>query len=96
MVSVVNAVGKAPGDRREPQCRSQTTVDGEEQEIYTFEKEKDKDGKPTGRDAEYYAYTGSTVMIDQAGNDFTKDDLPCPTVIMEQTNKMNKKFYKFT
>lgn len=78
------------------QTTVQTTVDGEEQEIYTFEKEKDKDGKPTGRDAEYYAYTGSTVMIDQAGNDFTKDDLPCPTVIMEQTNKMNKKFYKFT
>lgn len=74
----------------------QTAVDGEEHESYTFEKEKDKDGNPTGKDAEYYSYTGSTIMIDQADKDFSKEDLPCPTVVMEQVNKMNKKFYKFT
>lgn len=48
------------------------------------------------KDAEYYSYTGSTIMIDQADKDFSKEDLPCPTVVMEQVNKMNKKFYKFT
>lgn len=74
----------------------QTAVDGEEHESYTFEKEKDKDGNPTVKDAEYYSYTGSTIMIDQADKDFSKEDLPCPTVVMEQVNKMNKKFYKFT
>lgn len=74
----------------------QTAVDGEEHESYTYEKEKDKDGNPTGKDAEYYSYTGSAIMIDQAEKDFSKEDLPCPTVVMEQTNKMNKKFYKFT
>lgn len=74
----------------------QTSVDGEETEIYEFEKEKDKNGNLTARDAEYYSYTGSTVMLEQAGNDFMKEDLPCPTVITEFTNKLNKKFYKFT
>lgn len=74
----------------------QTGPDGEEQEIYQFEKEKDKAGNPTGRDAEFYSYTGSSVMLEQAGNDFTKEDLPCPTVITEFTNKQNKRFYKFT
>ena len=74
----------------------QTSVDGDETEIYEFEKEKDKNGAPTTRDAEYYSYTGSSVMLEQAGNDFMKEDLPCPTVITEFTNKLNKKFYKFT
>lgn len=74
----------------------QTSVDGEETEIYEFEKEKDKNGNLTAREAEYYSYTGSTVMLEQAGNDFMKEDLPCPTVITEFTNKLNKKFYKFT
>ncbi len=31
-------------------------------------------------------------MIDQADKDFSKEDLPCPTVVMEQVNKMNKNF----
>ena len=74
----------------------QTSVDGDETEIYEFEKEKDKNGNLTAKDAEYYSYTGSTVMLEQAGNDFMKEDLPCPTVITEFTNKLNKKFYKFT
>lgn len=73
----------------------QPTLDGEEVK-YEFEKERDKDGKLTGRDAEWYSYTGSTVMLEQVDNDFTKEDLPCATVITEFTNKMNKKFYKFT
>ena len=75
-----------------------TTYDenGEERESYEFEKALDKDGNPTARDAEYYSYTGSTVMLEQAGNDFTKEDLPCPTVITEFSNRLNKKFYKFT
>lgn len=74
----------------------QMSVDGEETEVYEFEKEKDKSGAVTAKDAEYYSYTGSTVMLEQAGNDFLKEDLPCPTVITEFTNKLNKKFYKFT
>lgn len=74
----------------------QKTIDGKEQEIYIFEKVKDKDGKPTDKDAEYYSFTGSTVLIDQATTEFSKEDLPCPTVIMEEVNKMGKKFYKFT
>ena len=82
--------------KRSLQTAVQTAVDGEEQESYPFEKEKDKDGNPTGKDAEYYSYTGSAIMIDQADKDFSKEDLPCPTVVMEQVNKMNKKFYKFT
>ena len=69
---------------------------GDECEKYEFEKAVDKDGNPTAKDAEYYSYTGSTVMLEQAGNDFTKDDLPCPTVITEFSNRLNKKFYKFT
>lgn len=74
----------------------QTTLDGEETVEYEFEKERDKDGRLTGRDAEYYSYTGSTVMLEQAGTDFTKEDLPCVTVITEFVNKLNKRFYKFT
>lgn len=75
---------------------TQTAIDGEETETYVFEKVKDKDGNPTAKDAEYYSYTGSAVMIEQAAKDFTKEDLPCPTVVKEFVNKMNKKFYKFT
>ncbi len=74
----------------------QPTLDGNEEVKYEFEKERDKDGKLTGRDAEWYSYTGSTVMLEQVDNDFTKEDLPCTTVITEFANKMNKKFYKFT
>ena len=76
---------------------TQTGFDGEDTETYEFEQEIDKKtNQPTGRDAEWYSYTGSTVLLDQAGKDFTKDDLPCPTVITEFTNKLGKKFLKFT
>lgn len=70
--------------------------DGEENETYICEKVMDQDGNPTSRDAEYYAYTGSEVMMDQASQDFKKEDLPCPTVIKEELNKQGKKYYKFT
>jgi hypothetical protein len=45
---------------------------------------------------EYYAFSGSKVMIDQAEEDICKDDLPLATVIKEFSNKQKKKFYKFT
>lgn len=72
------------------------TEDDEENETYIFEKAKNKDGSDMEKDAEFYSFTGSTVMLEQALSDFQKEDLPCPTVIKEFTNKMNKKFYKFT
>lgn len=72
------------------------TEDDEENETYIFEKAKNKDGNDMEKDAEFYSFTGSTVMLEQALSDFQKEDLPCPTVIKEFTNKMNKKFYKFT
>lgn len=45
---------------------------------------------------EFYSFSGSKVMIDQAVNDFSKEDLPVATVIKEFINKQRKKFYKFT
>lgn len=45
---------------------------------------------------EYYAYTGSKVLIEQTETEFSKDDLPAPTVIRIEVNKKKKKFYKFT
>ena len=69
---------------------------GDEKEEYTFEKAKDSAGNDTGRDAEYYSYSGSNILIDQAINSFSHDDLPCPSVIIEASNKMGKKYLKFT
>lgn len=70
---------------------------GEEVDTYEFVKELDKKtGQQTGRDAEWYSYSGSSVMLDQAGQDFTREDLPCLTVIKEFSNKQGKKFLKFT
>lgn len=54
------------------------------------------DPKYTWTTEEFYSYSGSKVMIDQAMNDFTKDDLPIATVIKEFKNANKKKFYKFT
>lgn len=45
---------------------------------------------------EFYSFSGSKVMIDQAQHDFSKEDLPVATVIKEFTNQIRKKFYKFT
>ena len=64
--------------------------------IYVFEKLKDADGHDTLIDAEFYAFTGSRILINQAETDFTKSDLPCPTVIQEFRSKSGKSFYKFT
>lgn len=66
------------------------------EEIYTFEKKKDEQGNPTTEDAEYYSFTGSKVMIDQAMNDFTIEDLPCPTVVQQYKAKNGQTFVKFT
>ncbi len=74
---------------------TKTFVMGEE-ERYVFEKQKDKDGNPTDADAEYYTFTGSKIMIDQALNDFSPDDLPCPTVIQQFQGKDGKTYTKFT
>lgn len=79
--------------------RSWTSIgeDGEEVEYYEFEKKKDKDGNPTLLDWEHYTYTGSKILIDQAMNDFTRDDLPAPTVITQFKGKNgNNSFFKFT
>ena len=64
------------------------------EETYVCEKKKDANGYPMKEDAEFYSFTGSKVLIDQAEQDFTIEDLPCPTVIQEQ-EKHGKKFYKF-
>lgn len=45
---------------------------------------------------EYFTYSGSRIMIDQATSDFSREDLPSVTVIRECQNKFKKKFYKFT
>jgi hypothetical protein len=45
---------------------------------------------------EYYSFSGSKIMIEQAMDDFSKDDLPVATVIKEFINERRKKFYKFT
>lgn len=66
------------------------------EETYVFEKRKDEHGNPTERDAEYYSFTGSKILIDQARNDFTIEDLPCPTVIQQFTGKNGQTFVKFT
>jgi hypothetical protein len=70
--------------------------DGAVGEIYTFEKKRDKEGKPMLPDAEYYSYTGSKILIDQAENDFSKKDLPCPTIIKQFEGKNGQTFFKFT
>lgn len=61
-----------------------------------YEKTKDRDGNITDTDAEYYTFTGSKVMIDQALNDIQPEDLPCPTVIQQFMGKDGKTYTKFT
>lgn len=69
---------------------------GEEYERYDFEKQKDKDGNPMLEDAEFYSFTGSKILIDQAVNDFSIEDLPSPTVIQQFEGKNGQTFFKFT
>lgn len=66
------------------------------EEVYICLKKKDAEGNDTNVDAEFYAYTGSKILIDQAKEDFTVDDLPCPTIIQEFKTKQGQKFVKFT
>lgn len=75
------------------------TIEGEDGKIherYEFEKNVDKDGNQTMFDAEYYSYTGSKILIDQAENDFSREDLPAPTVIQQFAGKKGQTFFKFT
>ena len=70
--------------------------DGQLHERYEFEKERDSQGNQTFLDAEYYSFTGSKILIDQAIKDFTHEDLPCPTVIQQFEGKNGQMFFKFT
>lgn len=70
--------------------------DGSVQESYVFEKARDREGNPTLLDAEFYAFTGSKVLIDQAQKDFSHEDLPAPTVIQQFEGKKGQTFFKFT
>lgn len=54
------------------------------------------DAKNVWKPEEWYSFSGSRVMIEQALQDFSREDLPLPTVIKEYINKQRKKFYKFT
>jgi hypothetical protein len=45
---------------------------------------------------EWYSFTGSGVLIEQAEKEFSREDLPAPTVVKILVNKFNKKFYRFT
>lgn len=74
----------------------ETLADGTMRETYKFEKERDKNGQMSLLDAEFYSYTGSKILIDQAQNDFSKDDLPAPTVIQQFQGKKGQTFFKFT
>jgi len=71
-------------------------ANGDEEETYIFQKRKDEDGQLSTDDAEFYAFTGSRIMIDQAQCDFTPEDLPCPTVIQQVRGKDGKLYTKFT
>lgn len=73
-----------------------TNESGEVYEHYEFEKVRDAQGNPTLIDAEYYSFTGSKILIDQAINDFSKEDLPSPTVIQQFQGKNGQTFFKFT
>ena len=73
-----------------------TDSKGEEIEQYQCIKKKDANGEPTDEDAVYYCWTGSKIMIDQALNDFTQQDLPCPTYIIQEKSKSNKFYTKFS
>lgn len=78
------------------ETEEKTTDTGEVEEHYVFEKKKDAQGNPTLIDAEYYSFTGSKILIDQAMNDFSKEDLPSPTVIQQFKGKNGQTFFKFT
>ena len=72
------------------------TTEAGGEETYTFEKKRDADGNLTMEDAEFYSFTGSKILIDQAEKDFTIEDLPCPTVVQQFRAKNGQTFVKFT
>lgn len=72
------------------------TFETDDGERYVFEKKRDEQGTPSEEDAEFYSFTGSKILIDQATNDFTIEDLPCPTVIQQYEGKNGQTFVKFT
>jgi hypothetical protein len=77
--------------------RKTKDANGKETEHYEYEKRKDKDGNDTLLDWEHYTFTGSKVLIDQAMNDFSREDLPAPTIITQFKGKNgNNSFFKFT
>ncbi len=78
------------------ETQQQIDEDGTVHETYIFEKEKDRNGNPGLLDAEYYSFTGSKILIDQAINDFSREDLPSPTVIQQFEGKQGQTFFKFT
>lgn len=73
-----------------------TNARGEEEETYIFEKKRDAGGEPTEQDAEFYTFSGSRIMIDQAQRDFSPEDLPAPTIVQQFRGKDNKLYTKFT
>ena len=75
---------------------TETMKDGSERDTYKFEKERDKEGQTSIIDAEFYSFTGSKILIDQAQNDFGREDLPAPTVIQQFKGKNGQTFFKFT
>lgn len=48
------------------------------------------------RGQEYYSFSESKILREQAETEFDKEDLPAQTVIKIDTSKRNKTFYKFT
>ena len=73
-----------------------TDFNGEEQETYQFEKKRDEKGQLTTEDAEFYTFTGSKIMIEQAMSDFTREDLPVQPIIQQFRGKDGKEYTKFT
>lgn len=56
----------------------------------------DQDDEFEWSDEEYYAFSGSKILIAQAQEEFDKNDLPAPTVIQTFKNKLGNEFIKFT
>lgn len=96
MKDVVNEVAKDALTIRFKKILKTYTDQDTGEEVYVCVKKKDAEGNDTNVDAEYYAYTGSKILIDQAENDFSKDDLPCPTIIQQFSTAKGQTFFKFT
>jgi len=71
-------------------------LSGRKRAVADMSGQRDSQGNQTFLDAEYYSFTGSKILIDQAIKDFTHEDLPCPTVIQQFEGKNGQMFFKFT